>query len=516
MDYLNAVSDSVRRLIQNPPAHFGPILLALAGILLFFLLMAILGRFGRRSREKAMAEQASSFLKTLHESQMEVASLRTRLEERDGKLAEVSQRAALLERNLREASEARAALSAEVAQSEKARREQAELIERADGRLREAFGALSREALGRNSEMFLSLAKAQLGEFNQGALAQLEARRSAVDALVKPIGDTLGRMDTALREAERTRANDHASLITVQNTLAETTGRLVRALHHSAARGRWGELQLRRVVEMAGMLEHCDFEEQVTVGDPGGRRLRPDLVVRLVGGRTIVVDAKAPMESYLAAQEAENEARERELRLSHAKAVRAHIGELGAKSYWSQFKDTPEFVVMFFPNEAVFAEAMRFDPGLMEHGMLNQVIPASPATLIALLKAAAYGWQQQRAAENARRIFDLGRELYDRFANEYRHLAGVGTSLRRAVENYNRCVGSAERMLFPSLRRFGELTERDLFDEPDALEEQPREPAPPAAGCGESEDTGDAVAEAVEAEDAAAGGEAEAGGLNEN
>ncbi len=478
--------EALRALIQNPPEYLVP------GVLAALLVLAIALRRRRKRRERDLARGAEAARAELQEARMEAAALRVRLEERNAKLADTEKRAALLERNLCEAAEAKAALAAGVAQSEKARREQAELVEKADIRLREAFGALSREALGRNSEMFLSLAKAQLGEFNQGALAQLEARRSAVDALVKPIGETLGRMDAALRDAEKTRAHDHASLLTVQNTLAETTGRLVRALHHSAARGRWGELQLRRVVEMAGMLEHCDFEEQVTVEEAGGRRLRPDLVVKLVGGRTIVVDAKAPMESYLAAQEAESEPRERELRLNHAKAVRTHMGELGAKAYWSQFRDTPEFVVMFFPNEAVFAEAMRVDPGLMEFGILNQVIPASPATLIALLKAAAYGWQQQRAAENARRIFDMGRELYDRFASEYRHLAGVGTSLRRAVEHYNRCVGSAERMLFPALRRFGELTERELFPEPDAVEEQPREAgAPGGNGAKEAGETAD-------------------------
>lgn len=439
---------------------------------------AVRKRAARRELEEArlaLGEAHREFEETLNACRTDATELRIRLEERSAALEESERRNRLLERNILELSQARAALAAELSASDKARREQAELLERSEARLREAFGSLSREALGRNNEMFLSLAKAQLGEFHKGAEAQLEARRTAVDALVKPIGETLSRLGAALTEAEKARGADHASLVTVQRTLAETTGRLVRALHHSAARGRWGELQLRRVVEMAGMLEHCDFEEQATV-ERDDRRLRPDLVVNLVGHRRIIVDAKAPMDSYLAAQEAEDEERERELLRRHAKAVRAHMDELGGKAYWDQFRDTPEFVVMFFPNEAVFAEAIRVDPGLMEFGVLNQVIPASPATLIALLKAAAYGWQQERAAENARAIFDLGRQLYDRFATEYRHMAGLGTALGKAVENYNKAVGSADRMLFPSLRRFGELAERDFFPPPAEVEESPRIP----------------------------------------
>lgn len=462
-----------------------PLAAASLVVLVMFLSYLILVRRHRAAE--------SAYDRELEDARLDAASLKTRLEEKDAKIAELTGRAALLERNLLEAAQARAALSAELKASERSRREQAELVAQSEQRLRDAFSALSREALGRNNEMFLSLARTQLGEFQKGAEAQLEAKRTAVDALVKPIGDTLGRMGAALEAAEKARTADHASLTAVHSTLAETTGRLVRALHHSAARGRWGELQLRRVVEMAGMLEHCDFEEQVTVGDEN-RRLRPDLVIHLVGHRTIVVDAKTPMESYLKAQEAENEAEEREFRQRHAKAVKAHMAELGNKSYWSQFRDTPEFVVMFFPNEAVFADALRIDPGLMEHGMSNQVIPASPATLIALLKAADYGWQQLRASENAREIFAMGRELHDRFATEYRHLATVGASLAKAVDSYNKCVGSANRKLFPYLRRFGELGEKEMFPAPVDVESVPREIAVPQdAPVGEGEESAPAT-----------------------
>ncbi|MDR3077988.1 MAG: DNA recombination protein RmuC [Planctomycetota bacterium] len=405
----------------------------------------------------------------------EEAALRARLEEREASLADLEKRAEFLDRELIRVSESRAVLAAENALAEKTRLEQRETLDKAHAALREAFGSLSREALGRNSEMFLALARAQMGEFAKGAEAQFAAGQNAVTALVRPLGENLGRMKDLLDATEKARSTDHASLLATQQSLNATTQRLVQALHHSGARGRWGELQLRRVVEMAGMLAHCDFEEQVTLEGSDGRRLRPDLIVRLSGGRFIVVDAKAPMDNYLAAQEAADEEREKEFRQRHARAVKAHMSELSAKAYWNQFKDAPEFVVMFLPNEAVFADAIRTDPTLLEWGGENQVIPASPATLIALLKAAALGWRQERASENARKIFHLARELYDRFATVHRHLSGVGAALAKTVENYNKCLGSADRMLFPALRRFGELSESELFPEPEAVDALPRE-----------------------------------------
>ncbi|MDR1520704.1 MAG: DNA recombination protein RmuC, partial [Planctomycetota bacterium] len=404
---------------------------AIVLVLVCLALALLLALAGLRLRRTAAAGE--DWRAAAEAERLEAAALRARLEEREAELERLTGRAALLESNLGQALAARAALAAENALGEKTLRELREQWDKAQATLREAFGSLSREALARNGEMFLSLAKAQLGEFAKGAQAQLEDRRGAVDALVKPIGDNLGRMREWLEAAEKIRGADQAMLIAGQQALDASTRRLAQALHHSAARGRWGELQLRRVVEMAGMLEHCDFEEQLTLEERDGKRLRPDLIIHLVGGRNIVIDAKAPMESYLAAQEAPDDERERELRLRHAKAVRTHMGELGAKAYWSQFDAAPEFVVMFFPNEAVLADAFRTDPELMEEGVRRQVIPASPATLIALLKAAALGWRERRAAENAMKIFDLGRELYKRFGDAYRHLSQVGVSLARAV-----------------------------------------------------------------------------------
>jgi DNA recombination protein RmuC len=262
--------------------------------------------------------------------------------------------------------------------------------------------------------------------------------------------------------------------MTLHGKLQQETNMLTRALHHSSARGHWGELQLRRVVEMAGMIEHCDFDEQVSVSSREGARLRPDMVIRLAGGRSIGGDAKAPMDNYLKSQEAGDRGLEHEFLARHARDVRARMSELGAKAYWDAFDDAPEFVVMFFPSENVFSDALKFDADLIDFGAANGVIPASPVTLIALLRAAAYGWRQEKATENAKLIFELGCELHDRFAKEYQHLANLGIALSRAVDSFNKSAGSAERMLFPTLRKFSGLVGKDLFPAPAEIEPGPR------------------------------------------
>lgn len=402
------------------------------------------------------------------------AEMATRLEDRERALDTLECRARELEERAGAAEQDRAALTAELAASEKAKREQAELVQQNEARLREAFAALSSEALGRNNQMFLSLAKAQLGEFTKGATAELDERRAAVDRLVKPIGETLDKMNTALVEAEKQRSVGHGQIVALNESLALETNRLTRALHHTSARGQWGELQLRRVVEMAGMVEHCDFDVQVTGSANDGSRIRPDLVVRLAGGRSIVVDAKAPMDHYLKSQTVEDRREVDELLAKHAREVRTRMTELGSKAYWNSFDGSPEFVVMFFPSESVFADALRYDADLINFASNHNVIPASPVTLIALLRAAAYGWRQERATENAKLIFELGCELYDRFSREYQHIAGIGQALSRAVDSFNKCTGSAEHKLFPSLRKFTALLGKDLFPTPAEIEARPR------------------------------------------
>ncbi len=369
------------------------------------------------------------------------------------------------------------------------------LLADVEGAFSSAFRALSADALTQNNQSFLQLATATLEKFQHGARADLEARQQAVDALVQPLRESLQRVDGALGAMEQSRIAAYAELSTQLRGLVETqipmlrgeTANLVKALRQPTVRGRWGEMQLHRVVEMAGMLEHCDFLEQQSRRGAEGT-LRPDLIVRLPGGKQIVIDAKAPLAAYLEAVEASDDAVRAAQLAAHARQVRDHISALGRKGYWEQFAPSPEFVVMFLPGEMFFSAALQEDPELIEFGVREKIIPATPTTLIALLRAVAYGWRQEALATNAQQVADLGRDLFTRIGVLARHWSELGERLGQTVETYNRAVVTLESRVLVSARRFRELKAAPA-DAADICVQQPVELAPRALQAGELVDS---------------------------
>jgi DNA recombination protein RmuC len=341
--------------------------------------------------------------------------------------------------------------------------EKVALLEQAKEELSNAFKALSAEALRTSNTSFLELAKATLERFQVQARTDLEQRQQAVEHLVTPIRESLEKVDGQIRHLEQARSQAYGalfeqvrSLAATQERLRDETGNLVKALRAPQTRGRWGEIQLRRVCEMAGMLAHCDFVEQTTTS-ADGRLLRPDLVVKLPGGKNVVVDAKAPLQAYLEAIEAPDDETRTARMHDHARQMRQHVQRLSLKSYWEQFQPTPEFVVMFIPGESFYSAALEHDPTLIEDGVNQRVLMATPTTLIGVLKAVAYGWHQETVAESARAVSELGRDLHTRLATLGEHVVMLGKRLDGAVAAYNQTVGSLERRVLPAARRFADL-----------------------------------------------------------
>ena len=336
-------------------------------------------------------------------------------------------------------------------------------LEQSEARLRATFDSLAGETLRSNSESFLQLAREALGRDRAIAQSSLKERETAIAQLVEPIRTALQKTEAQVEALERERRDAFSTLRTQIETLANgqtqlqrETRNLVTALRRPEVRGRWGELTLRRLVELAGMAEHCDFTEQLQVTSEDGT-LRPDLVVHMPESRNLVVDVKAPLDAYLEALEAVTDDARQIAMKRHGQQVETRVRQLSSKSYWSQFEHSPEFVVLFLPGDQFLSAALAERPDLLETALKQNVILATPSTLIALLKTVAYGWRQAAVAENAAVIRELGQELYRRLGNFTSHLARVGARLGAAVEAYNSAVGSLERQVMPQARRFPEL-----------------------------------------------------------
>jgi len=432
------------------------------------------------SRSKALQIEAEGRIRAAESAVTELRGQTHRMDE------EVSS----LRRKLQAEGESRvtAEIRLEEAQASLVREKQ--LLEEARVRLADTFSALSAEALKSNNQAFIALAKSTFETVQADARGDLETRQKAIDAVTAPLKDALDRYEKQMREMERNRQTAYGGLEEQLRSLTEVglrlqreTGNLVTALRTPQVRGRWGEMTLRRVVELAGMSKHCDFVEQETLPSETGR-LRPDLIVNLPGDRRIAVDAKVPLQSILDAASATTEEERRTYLGRHSQLVRSHMNQLAKREYWEQMERHPELVVMFLPGESFFSAALEQDRTLIEDGMEKRVVLATPTTLIALLRAIAYGWRQEQIAKNAQVVSELGKQLYDRIRTFLSHFEAIGSALKRAVDSYNDAAGSLASRVLVSARRFKELgaaTGEEIRDAP-PVDEAPRGAIVPEQG----------------------------------
>lgn len=459
---------------------------SLLGLLAGIVLTLAAAFYFWRNKAKLYEQEVENHREVGQRNAIEAATLKERAKAAESLEQQATERERLLDalrEDLGTSREKLAQFESSIAERERAFAEQKELLLAAEEKLKEAFQNLATDAVRMSHQDFLELARKQFEGIQKDSQSELDKRKVEVEQLVKPVQEGLKKLDEVQRSIEDKRIGAYSELMKQLEMMSKEhlrlqkeTQNLVSALKTPTRRGQWGELQLRRVVEMAGMIERCDFDTQVTVGSEDGK-LRPDVIVHLPNGRTVVVDAKAALDAYIRALESDDEDIRRTLLADHARQVRDHVNKLGEKKYWSQFPHSPEFVVMFLPGEPIFSAALEYDSSLIEYGLDNKVLIATPTTLIALLRTVASGWRQERLAADAENIRRQAEEIYKRIGTFANHLVKLGSNLDTAVKSYNAGIGSLQSNVMPSLRKIKELAAIPAEDtpEPKVIELQSRD-----------------------------------------